>query len=133
MRTSLDLKNERLIDKYEPVLYQIIKDPKELNARENAAVTQKRFLDKTERVLQIHHERSHIHDGLRHLNDNDIIQKVREAPTQLKRKAKSFLKKVRKHGARLDEDGELDLADVKEANVRRYLEKHAGLVRLTLM
>ena len=51
----------------------------------------------------------------------------------MKRKAKSFLKKVRKHGARLDEDGELDLADVKEANVRRYLEKHAGLVRLTLM
>lgn len=51
MRNTLDLKNERLIDKYEPVLYQIIKDPKELKARESDAQTQKRFLDKTERIL----------------------------------------------------------------------------------
>ena len=57
-----------------------------------------------------------------HLNDNDIIAKMREAPTQLKRKAKAFLKKIKYHGAMLDEEGELDLSDVRDDNVRKYLE-----------
>lgn len=39
IRSSYDLKNESLIEKYEPVLYQIIKDPKELADRENLAMT----------------------------------------------------------------------------------------------
>ena len=47
----------------------------------DVAETHDRFLDRTQKVLQIHHQRSHIHDGLRHLHDNDIVQKVREAPT----------------------------------------------------
>ena len=61
------------------------------------------------------------------------MQKVREAPTQLKRKAKSFLKKLRRYGVKLDDSGDLDLSDVQEDNVRKYLEKNASLVRLTLM
>lgn len=51
----------------------------------------------------------------------------------MKRKAKTFLKKLRKFGAKLNEDGDLDLSDVHEDNVRNYFEKNASLVRLTLM
>lgn len=133
MRKQFDFYKEAKYEKYEPVLYQIIKDPRELADRESLTQTHDRFLDKTQKILQIHHQRSHIHDGLRHLNDNDIVQKVREAPTQLKRKAKSFLKKLRKFGAKLNDEGELDLTDVQEDNVRKYFEKNASLVRLTLM
>jgi hypothetical protein len=32
-------------------------------------------------MLQLHHQTSHINDGLKHLTDNQLIQKVREAPT----------------------------------------------------
>jgi len=34
---------------------------------------------------------------------------------------------------KLDENADLDLRDVKEANVRKYLQKNESLVRLTLM
>jgi hypothetical protein len=43
---------------------------------------------------------------------------VREAPTQLKRTARSFLKKLNKYGVRLDNDGDLDLSGVRDDNVR---------------
>ena len=83
--------------------------------------THDRFLDRTEKLLRIHHQRSHIHDGLKHLTDKELVQKVREAPTKLKRQAKTFLKKLQKYGAELDDAGELDLSNVKEENVVRYL------------
>ena len=85
-------------DKYQPVLYEIIKDPKDLADRESMSETQSRFLNATERLLQMHHQRSHIHDGLKHLSDNDIIQKVREAPTKLKKNFKALYSKLQKHG-----------------------------------
>lgn len=95
--------------------------------------THDRFLDRTEKLLRIHHQRSHIHDGLKHLTDRQLIQKVREAPTKLKRQAKTFLKKLARYGAELDDAGELDLSNVKEENVVKYLKKNEQLVKLTLM
>lgn len=50
-----------------------------------------------------------MHDGLKNLSDNELIAKVREAPTKLKRNAKEFLKKLNKYGVELDENGDLDL------------------------
>ena len=43
------------------------------------------------------------------------------------------MRKLRKQGARLHDNGDLDLSQVKEANVRKYLMKNESLVRLTLM
>jgi hypothetical protein len=43
------------------------------------------------------------------------------------------LKKLRYHGAQLDDEGELDLSEVKDDNVRKYLEQNAALVKMTLM
>lgn len=62
-----------------------------------------------------------------------MIQKVREAPSKLKRNARSFLKKLQKQGVKLDSNGELDLSDVREDNVRNYINKNVGIVKLTLM
>jgi hypothetical protein len=92
-----------------------------------------RFIDQTEQILRIHHQRAHIHDGLKHLSDNQIIAKVREGPTKLKRNAKSFLNKIKKVGAKLDDTGDLNLSNVRDNNVKLYLEKNAQLVKLTLM
>jgi hypothetical protein len=43
------------------------------------------------------------------------------------------LKKIKKYGAKLDEYGDLDLYDVRDDNVRDYLQKNDQLVKLTLM
>lgn len=92
-----------------------------------------KFIEKTESIMKLHHQRSHIHDGLKHLSDNELIQKVREAPKKLKRNARAFLKKLNKIGVVLDDHGEVDLLDVRDENVKAYINKNIGLVRLTLM
>ena len=51
----------------------------------------------------------------------------------LKKKAKTFLKKCQKFGVRLNEEGEIDLSEVKEDNIRQFFQKNASLVRVTLM
>lgn len=86
--------SEAQIDNYQPVLYEIIKDPQELADKESAQEAHERFLEKSEAILKLHHQRAHIHDGLKHLSDDNLIMKVREAPTKLKKQAKSFLKKL---------------------------------------
>ena len=54
---------------YQPVLYEVIKDPAELQQRESLFQQHEKFLDRSENIMKIHHQRSHIHDGLRHLSD----------------------------------------------------------------
>ena len=49
-----DTKQQKF-EKYQPVLYQIVKDPKELYERESLTETHDRFLERTERLLRIHH------------------------------------------------------------------------------
>lgn len=51
----------------------------------------------------------------------------------MKRNARALLKKVRKYGAKLDDFGELDLDEVRDNNVRKYLQKNEALVKMTLM
>ena len=51
----------------------------------------------------------------------------------MKRNARSFLKKIQKYGAKLDDYGELDLEDVRDDNVKKYLKKNESLVKMTLM
>jgi len=73
-----------------------------------------------------------VHDGLKHLSDRDVIQKVREAPTKLKSSAKALLYKLKKLGATLDDNGDLNTLDVVNANDRKWLTKNEGLCKLTL-
>lgn len=83
--------------------------------------------------MEIFHQRSHIHDGLKHLSEKEIILKVREAPTKLKSAAKSLLRKLRKHNVTLTPAGDVDYSAVQQPNVVNTLKKHDDLVKLTLM
>jgi phage terminase small subunit len=80
------------------------------------------FLDRSERLLKIFHERSHIHDGLKHLSDQEVIQKVRESPTKLKKFASSFLKKLKKLNVTLTKMGEIDYSHVDNHHVLEILK-----------
>ena len=51
----------------------------------------------------------------------------------MKRNARAFLKKVQKYGAKLDDYGELDLEDIRDENVKKYLQKNQSRVKMTLM
>lgn len=51
MRKQFDFYKEQKYEKYEPVLYQIIKDPRELADKESLTETHDRFLDKTQKIL----------------------------------------------------------------------------------
>lgn len=84
------------LEDYEPVLYQVTKNPRAGSVKESFSEIQDGFLERSERLLKIFHERSHIHDGLKNLSENEIILKVRESPNKLKKFAITFLKKLRK-------------------------------------
>jgi hypothetical protein len=119
---------------YEPVHYEIVKDPMaSLKDKEGLTSIQEGFIERTERLLKIFHQRSHIHDGLKNLSDKEVIRKVREAPTKLKKSATSLLKKLKKNGVRLDDNGEVDFSQVADEHVAQELRKNEALVRLTLM
>ena len=58
--------------------------------------------------MKMHQKRSHIHDGLKYLNNEEVIHKVTESPTKLKKRAKSLLAMLHKHNVKLDLNGEVD-------------------------
>ena len=118
---------------YQPVMYKVVKDKASLNVRESGLEIQEGFLDRTERLLKQHQQRSHINDGLKNLSNHEIIQKVVEGPTKLKRNAKSFLVLLRKHGVFLDQNGEVDYSNVNNKHVVDTLKRKEALVKVTLM
>ncbi len=70
---------------YQPVLYQVVKNKQQAFKKENLQDIHDGFLERTDRLLQVFHQRAHIHDGLKNLTDKEIILKVRESPTKLKK------------------------------------------------
>jgi uncharacterized protein (DUF1330 family) len=110
-------------DHYEPVLYKIVKEPSQLKATESPSQEQRGFVDRTERLLRMHQQRSHIHDGLRILSDEDVIQKVTQCPTKLKAKAKRFLTKLQENGVTLDNNGEIEWGNVDPNVVNQLKDK----------
>lgn len=120
---------------YEPVMYKLVHTMDELKRgkEESLVDLHKGFLDRTERLLRQHQQRSHIHDGLKQLSDSELIQKVVERPTNLKKNAKGFLKLLKKHGVYLDEDACPVYDNVKDKHIRNFLQRKESLVRVTLM
>lgn len=113
--------NKDPVKNYQPVLYEVVKGKDVAQERESLSGIHESFVERTERLLQIFHQRSHVHDGLKNLSDNEIILKVREAPTKLKSVSQTFLRKLRSHGVRLSESGEVDYSQVKDENVKKTL------------
>ena len=40
---------------YKPVLYEIVKDPSELDRRESLSETHDKFIERSEQILKLHH------------------------------------------------------------------------------
>ena len=83
--------------------------------------------------MRQHQQRSHIHDGLKQLTNSEILRKVTAGPSKLKAQAKGFLNVLNKHGVHLDEDANPVFDHIEDANIRKYLQKKEGLVKITLM
>lgn len=45
----------------------------------------------------------------------------------------SFLKKLKKYNVKLDQNGELDLSEVMNDNMKSLVKNHENLAKLTLM
>jgi hypothetical protein len=95
------------------------------------------FLSRAENLLRQHQQRSHIHDGLKNLSNQEIMYKITESPNKLKARAKSLLYFLRKNNVRLDERGEIDYerlqADKDARSVAHVVRKQEQLVKLVLM
>lgn len=118
---------------YEPALYEIVKDPKAMKDTESLVDLQKGFVRRTENLLKSHRHRSTITDGLKGLSDREILQRMREVPTKIKRDTKSLLKKLDKFNVKLNDDGSVDYSQVPYEHVVKALKKIDTLVRTALM
>jgi len=67
------------------------------------------------------------------LTNKEIIAKVTESPTKLKKQAKTLLNVLRKNMVTLDDQGEVDFSKVRNQNVISILKKQESLVKVTLM
>jgi len=119
---------------YEPVMYKLVSELDHKSKKDESLVDiQQGFLDRTERILRNHQQRSHIHDGLKELTNQEIINKLREGPRKLKGHAKGFLKVLRKYDITLDSDANPVFSHIEDENIRKFLERKESLVRVTLM
>ena len=119
---------------YEPVMYKLVNEMDSKSNRDESLVEiQQGFLDRTQRLMRQHQQRSHIHDGLKQLTNEEIIGKMREGPRKLKHHARGFLKVLNKYGVTLDDDANPILSHIEDENIRKYLERKESLVRVTLM
>lgn len=69
---------------------------------------QEGFIVRTEKLLRQHQQRAEIHDGLKGLTNQEIINKVVESPNKLKRQAKGLLHILQKHKVSLKANGDVD-------------------------
>lgn len=67
------------------------------------------------------------------MSDGDIIQKVRESPTKIKRNLKELVKKLDKTGITLMDDGEVDYSQVENPAITESFRKIEVLVKTALM
>jgi hypothetical protein len=118
---------------YEPVLYQIIKDPNAVEERESLVDLQHGFVRRTEHLLKAHKYRATLTDGLKGLSDRELIQKMREVPTRIKKNAKSLIKKLEKLDVTLKDDGSVDYSHVPYEHVVKSLQRIDSVVRIALM
>lgn len=51
MSDKYDYETEQRFEKYQPVLYEVVKDAQKLNDRESLAQTHDKFMDNTEKIL----------------------------------------------------------------------------------
>lgn len=104
-----------------------------MRERESLMDIQHGFIRRTEKLLQAHKHRASLTDGLKGLGDREILQKVREVPTRIKRNTKSLIKRLEKFGVKLNDDGSVDYSKVPYKHVVKSLKKMDGLIRIALM
>ena len=122
-----------LVSTYQPVLYEVVKDKSLVHKKESYSEIQEGFLNRAEHLLKIFHERSHIHDGLKHMSNEEVLRKVRESPTKLKKAAKNLLSKLKKHNVKLDDNGDILYSEITDNNVKSFVKRNETLTQLTLM
>lgn len=108
-------------------MYKLVKDPSQVEKRESMYKIQEGFITRSENLLRQHQQRSHIHDGLKNLSNQEVIEKITESPNKLKHRAKNLLNFLRKNDIRLTFDGEVDydhlLSKAKSGKDRRDRHK----------
>jgi len=118
---------------YQPVLYEIVKNPKKMKNTESLIDIQSGFVSRTENLIKAHRHRASLTDGLKGLSDNEIVQKIREVPTKIQRNTKSLVKRLEKLNVTLKEDGSVDYSQIPYPHVVKSLKKMDTLVRTALM
>ena len=67
------------------------------------------------------------------MSNEEVLRKVRESPTKLKKAAKNLLSKLKKHNVKLDDNGDIIYSEITDNNVKSFVKRNETLTQLTLM
>eukprot|EP01015_Nassula_variabilis_P021264 TRINITY_DN3770_c0_g1_i2.p1 TRINITY_DN3770_c0_g1~~TRINITY_DN3770_c0_g1_i2.p1 ORF type:complete len:745 (-),score=182.72 TRINITY_DN3770_c0_g1_i2:154-2388(-) len=117
-------------EKYERVLTAIVQKPFNEEKRKHEEIQE--FLSRTKHMMKLYYERAAVEDRLSGLTDEEILSKIRESPSKIKSRSRQLLRRLEKHGVRLDENGEVDYSQcTKPYIVEKF--KSNPLVKMVLM
>ncbi|CAI2359690.1 unnamed protein product [Moneuplotes crassus] len=120
-------------DNYQPATYEVVKHAYNMKDKESLIEVHDGFINRAESLIKAHKYRASLADGLKGLSDREIIQKVREVPTRIKKNSKSLVKKLEKMNVRLNDDGSVNYSQVPYPHVVKSLQKMEGVVKIALM
>ncbi len=83
--------------------------------------------------MRLHQERAALCDGLGSLSDKDVILKIRDAPTRVKKRTKQLLGKLDKLGVTLDENGNVDYSNILHKKDMEVMKDNEALIKVALM
>lgn len=76
---------------------------------------------------------SNIKDGISSLSDKEIFQQARETPNNLKESLRTLIKRLEKHDITLNQQGKVDLKNIKDKNILSFITKNQTLVNIALL
>jgi len=129
---KFDVKGSSRPETWESISAKIVSYHQRVNKTSKTELEDE-FIERTEKAFKMYKDRINAEDGLRALNDTGIENRLREAPTKLKRHAKKLLKKLNKLGVSLDAHGEVDYSSVTDPFTLKKLKEHHQMVKITLL
>jgi len=110
-----------------------VKDPAQVNVKETARELHQDFVQRSQRMLQIHKERASVHDGLKNLSDKELMRRVRDGPNKLKKYHKEAIIKLEKCGVKLNDNGGIAWKAIPHKSVHQNINENEIFIKTVLM
>lgn len=128
--STKDFDKTKSFDVYEPATYYL--SNKKITEKDDDK-KKENFLLRSESILKYYHSIGEINDGLDTLQDREIQRLSKESSQRFKIHMSTLLKKLEKHGVKLNDEGRIDLNSIKDSKALNFVKKQEQLCTIVLL